>query len=143
MSDSPIEVYNPNRIAEELQQRMNVLETRLRMLQEVVDNQATAMRLVMAEALRRIAKDLDVPGNNQPISNTPMVKEAWSAWINKLGGKPAQFIEALLIHKSMTRVQLKIVTRSGSSTVDVVLKKLRDLSLIEKDGGGQWRLRDL
>lgn len=59
----------------------------------------------------------------------------WESWKQKLGGKQAEFIEALLTHGEMSAIQLKIATRSGQQTVYDTIHKLNKLGLINKNGG--------
>jgi hypothetical protein len=67
---------------------------------------------------------------------------AWESWKRKLGGKQAEFIQVLCDHGPMSRDQLRIVTKSGWSTVDITLGKLRQLQLVYKEGN-RWTLKSL
>ena len=60
----------------------------------------------------------------------------------KLGGKQAEFIQALLEHGEMSAIQLKIATRSGQQTVYDTIHKLNKLGLINKNGG-KFSLKEL
>jgi hypothetical protein len=92
-------------------------------------------------ALRNLFEDL--PGDpGSPDVATAALDKRWETWIVKLGGKQSEFIRAMLDHGAMTREQLKISTHSGSSTVDFVLRKLKELSLIDKNGG-RYSLKQL
>lgn len=59
----------------------------------------------------------------------------WEQWKQKLPGKRAEFIQALLDHGEMTSAQLKVVTHSGTSTVPQIIHQLHQLGLIQKNGG--------
>lgn len=96
-------------------------------------------------ALRSIFGELDVIPMSEVVrvpAPSAGASAVWETWKRKLGGKQAEFIQALLDHGEMTREQLRISTHSGQSTVDMVLSKLRNLSLIEKHGS-KWALKQL
>jgi hypothetical protein len=59
----------------------------------------------------------------------------WESWKQKLGGKQAEFITALLTHGEMTAVQLKIATKCGQQTVYDTIFKLNKAGLINKNSG--------
>ena len=84
-----------------------------------------------------------VEEDDDPKAGTnPRVKAVWESWKQKLGGKQAEFIQALLEHGSMTAVQLKVATHTGTSTVPQVIYKLNQLGLIDKNGG-KYSLKQL
>jgi hypothetical protein len=122
------------RIQEARNQSVKALRTQARLRQQL-EPLYQAIRGVMEEL-----PDADPADTQQHYSS---VKDArWETWIAKLGGKQGEFIRAMLDHGAMTREQLKISTHSGSSTVDLVLRKLKELSLIEKNGG-RYSLKQL
>lgn len=82
--------------------------------------------------------DVETPTSNVSTN----VSNAWNLWKQKLGGKQAEFIQVLLDHGAMSREALRITTRSGWSTVDAVLAKLKQLDLVSKQDG-KWSLKDL
>ena len=59
----------------------------------------------------------------------------WRSWQEKMPGRPAQFIDLLLVHGAMTHQQLKIAARGGNTTVRDTLSRLTKAGLIEKNGG--------
>jgi len=97
-------------------------------------------------ALRMVFGELDAAGVDSvtPTASGPSARVAgvWESWKTKLGGKQAEFIQALLEHGEMTAVQLKVATHTGTSTVPQVIYKLNHLGLINKNGG-KYSLKEL
>lgn len=76
-------------------------------------------------------------------STTPRESAVWESWKRKLGGKQAEFIEAMLEHgHDMTAEQLRVATHTGRSTVPQIIYKLNQLGLINKNGG-KFSLKEL
>jgi hypothetical protein len=96
-------------------------------------------------ALRLVFGELDVAGVGAASSQNGVpqrVASVWESWKQKLGGKQAEFIQALLEHGEMSAVQLKVATHTGTSTVPQVIYKLNQLGLINKNGG-KYSLKQL
>lgn len=95
-------------------------------------------------ALRMVFGELDNAGVSGRETTGPSTRVAgvWESWKSKLGGKQAEFIQALLEHGEMTAVQLKVATHTGTSTVPQVIYKLNHLGLINKQGG-RYSLKEL
>ena len=95
-------------------------------------------------ALRMVFGELDNAGVSgvETAGPSPRVASLWESWKSKLGGKQAEFIQALLEHGEMTAVQLKVATHTGTSTVPQVIYKLNHLGLINKQGG-KYSLKEL
>lgn len=94
-------------------------------------------------ALRAIFGELDaVAVDGPPGVASGAVTDKWEVWKRKLGGKQAEFIQALLEHGEMTGAQLKIATRSGQQTVYDTIHKLNQAQLLKKDGG-KYSLKEL
>jgi len=97
-------------------------------------------------ALRMVFGELDVAGvgvvSGAASAPSGRVAAVWESWKSKLGGKQAEFIQALLEHGEMTAVQLKVATHTGTSTVPQVIYKLNHLGLINKNGG-KYSLKEL
>jgi hypothetical protein len=66
---------------------------------------------------------------------SPRNAAVWESWKLKLGGLPARFIDALLVHGPMTRTQLRIVVGCASSSVADTIYKLNRAGLIDKANG--------
>jgi chromosome segregation ATPase len=95
-------------------------------------------------ALRLVFGELDAVGVQADQENRVpgRVASVWESWKQKLGGKQAEFIQALLDHGEMSAVQLKVATHTGTSTVPQVIYKLNQLGLINKNGG-KYSLKQL
>jgi chromosome segregation ATPase len=65
----------------------------------------------------------------------PRVKAAWDNWKDKLGGLPARFIDALMVHGPMTQTQLRIAVGCAAGSVAGVVCTLNKAQLINKSGG--------
>ena len=96
------------------------------------------------QALRIVFGEMDAIGEDtrENAAVNPKVSAVWESWKQKLGGKQAEFIQALLEHGSMTAIQLKVATHTGTSTVPQVIYKLNTLGLIDKNGG-KYSLKQL
>ena len=90
--------------------------------------------------LRLLFDGASVQATASPSNSTDSLGR-WEKMKQKLGGKQAEIIQALLDHGPATRSQLRVITGSGMSTVDAVTAKLRDMGLIVKVGDS-WKLRD-
>lgn len=98
-------------------------------------------------ALRAIFGELDAisPGDTEQSSSSQIPdkkRTVWESWKQKLGGKKADVIGALLEHGTMTAVQLKVTTHSAATTVRDILLELRKLGLVDKNGG-KYSLKEL
>lgn len=83
---------------------------------------------------------VDTPSSSAPMA--PQFDQRWEAWKQKLGPETtaARVIDAILSHGPMNNVQLKAACKAGSSTIEQVVARLRNLSLIEKISG-KWDLK--
>jgi hypothetical protein len=101
-------------------------------LRDVLNPLHRAMKLIFGEI-----DSVDIP-EYQPYTTTTTVSvnsPAWETWKQKLGGKKAEFIQALLdTGHPMTSEQLRISTHTGRSTVPQIIHELKKLGLIEKNG---------
>ena len=119
------------------------LERGLRVLRTQLSPLHRALRAVFGEIELAIGEEELCPPGSSPVVSAPSASHAvWESWKNKLGGKQAAFIQALLDHGEMTAVQLKVATHSGSSTVSETVRKLQDLGLVQKNGS-QYSLKKL
>lgn len=84
--------------------------------------------------------DVPISNGNSQQSNKKLA--VWESWKQKLPGKRAEFIQALLDHGEMTSAQLKVATHSGTSTVPAVVCELKALGLIQKNGS-KYSLKEL
>jgi FtsZ-binding cell division protein ZapB len=65
----------------------------------------------------------------------------WESWKQKLPGKPAACIDALLEHGELTVKQLMAATKSGQNTIYQTMSKLGQLNLVASNGG-RYSLRE-
>lgn len=103
-----------------------------------------AMKMIMGEI---DAADVPVPDFGEyktytvPSPHGPQDAK-FAPWIQKFGGtKKAEFIKALLDHGPMTGEQLRVATKSGTSTVGETVGILKNLGLISKENG-KWTLKN-
>lgn len=70
------------------------------------------------------------------------VDARWESWKDKLPGKPAAVITALLEHGELTVKQLMATTKSGQNTIYQTMSKLGQLNLVT-NSGGKYSLMEL
>jgi hypothetical protein len=91
--------------------------------------------------LRTIMDELSDVEVDSPAS--PRSNAVWDSWKSKLGGKKAEFIQAMLeCGHPMTSEQLRVATHTGRSTVPQIIHQLKDLGLINKENG-KYSLKEL
>lgn len=66
---------------------------------------------------------------------TPAVSAVWKAWKDRLGGQPAQLIDALLLHSELTSGQIAIAIGVNPKNVAQVIHKVNKAGLLNKNGG--------
>jgi hypothetical protein len=66
----------------------------------------------------------------------------WEKWKQKLGGKQADIIDALMGHPGMTTTAVSKAAACRATTASTLLSRLNGMNLVAKNGG-LWRLRDL
>jgi hypothetical protein len=76
---------------------------------------------------------MNLPGTATGID--PRKAAIWAEWKQKLPGHPAKFIDALLIHGSLTQTQLRIHAKCAAGSVPGVVSKLWQAGLINKNNG--------
>jgi hypothetical protein len=131
-------------IIDGLRRRVAQLEEELQAERSKANSvEAGAMQLRAAlnplyTALRRIYGQMDEMGieDAPPTTKGPRrASEAWESWKQKLGGKPAQAIDTLLLHGEMNAPQLRIHLQCGRDYVYNVISILHKANLINKNGG--------
>jgi len=91
--------------------------------------------------------ELDViPVDEAVMVSAPPVDDrkraVWESWKQKLGGKPADLIDALLVHGEMNAVQLRVAMRCHINSVYEATAKLQKMGLLNKSGG-KYSLKQL
>jgi hypothetical protein len=100
-----------------------------------------AMRLVFGE----IDKISPVGNGAEPHAapqQSDKKRGVWDSWKQKLPGKRADFIQALLDHGDMTGTQLRVATHTAAGSVAGVIHDLKKLGLINKNGD-RYSLKEL
>lgn len=64
----------------------------------------------------------------------PRVKAAWDSWKTRLSPMAGRFIDALMVHGSVNRTQLRIAVGCGESSVTNTIYELNKAGLINKNG---------
>ena len=90
-------------------------------------------------ALQGVFGELDAAGiadAAQPNGPTNTRTAAvWEAWKKRLGGKPAELIDALLLHGDMDSAQIAIAIQCHKNSVPQIVYKLNKAGLLNKNGG--------
>lgn len=86
----------------------------------------------------------------QPTVNAPRNENSsggdnsafWERWKQKLGGKQADIIDALMGHPGMTTTAVAKSAGCRMATASTLLSRLNGMSLVEKNGA-LWRLKSI
>ena len=102
--------------------------------------------LPLYNGLRAIWGQIDLVVGPDP-SATPSVaqprsNQKWEKWKKDLPGRPAEFIDLLLLHEEMSVKQFMAAAHCGKDTVYTVMSKLGKAGLVS-NSGGKYRLRDI
>lgn len=105
----------------------------IRALRDQLDPLYKSMKMVFGEISR---VNVGTAPQQERQSNEPSAAAPkWESWKRKLGGKQAEFIDALLEHGEMTGRQLMVATRCGQDTLYGTIKKLNQAQLLVKNSG--------
>jgi hypothetical protein len=66
---------------------------------------------------------------------TPQSSAKWESWKARMPGKPAEFIELLLIHGEMTGAQLTAASHSSKQTTYQTISRMNKAGILSKNGG--------
>jgi hypothetical protein len=83
-------------------------------------------------------EEMGLPDGGSPERSNPK----WESWKSKMPGRPAEFIDLLLLHGTMNRNQLMAAAHCGKDVVRVTISKLNVAGLLNKNGG-QYSLKEL
>jgi hypothetical protein len=125
------------KLAEETQGlRAALAETRAR-LNGISRGQAKLKQQLspLFEALKMVFGELQDVEATATISAGAASLVKWQSWKEKLPGRPAEFIDLLLLHNEMTGAQLQAAARCGKDTVYQTIAKLNKAQLLVKNGG--------
>lgn len=88
-------------------------------------------------ALRQVFGELDAisPADNGAPGVPPQSNAKWESWKQRMPGRPAEFIDLLLIHGTMTIRQFMAAAKCGEQSAYKVTSKLGQAGLIVNNGG--------
>ena len=121
---------------QDLLERMDSLEEKIAELRSEMDRN---MRQV-SDLLRSARVTFGSAACAAAPTAGPVESDKWERIRAKVGGKPAEVIEALELCGTATRTQLKRQVGGAMSTIDAAVYKLRDMGLLVKNGDG-WSLK--
>lgn len=105
----------------------------IRALRQQLQGFYNALKMVFGEISRVDAGEVAEP--TAAVSHSSSGSNAkWESWKRKLGGKQAEFINALLEHGEMTGKQLMVATRCGRDVMYRTINNLNKAQLIDKNG---------
>lgn len=82
-----------------------------------------------------VMDDMDVATAAGPTPVATAKSAVWDSWKKKLGGKPAEAIDVLMLHGEMNAKQLRLHLRCGNDYIYNVISKLWTAGVINKHGG--------
>lgn len=95
------------------------------------------------KAMQAIFGEIDQMGIEETTA-TPQVSNAkWESWKASMPGRPAQFIDLLLVHDSMSVKQLMVAAKCAQQTVYDTASKMIRAGILEKNSGGRYSLKSL
>ena len=125
--------------------KAEIRELKIDLLRERESNSALEQGVInlrnaltpLHRALGQVFGEIEATGiqdsQGTPVAQ-PKHKAVWDSWKEKLGGKAADAIDALLLHGEMTHTQLKIHIRCGQQTVYDTVHRLNKAGIINKNG---------
>lgn len=142
-SDEDLELINEGLRAQvrQLKEELQIERTKNSGYDQGIRNIRTALGPFYAD-LKRLFGEMDAIGVGESQTSSPKASAAWDSWKKRLGGKPAEAIDVLLIHGEMTAVQLRLHLHCATDYVYQVISKLNKVDLIEKRDG-RIRLKEL
>lgn len=132
-----------------LNDRIGELEAELRMARSQAVNAKREAALAMGNlkkqlsplyrALQMVFGELESVGIEDGVS--PRANPRWESWKQRLPGRPAEFIDLLLLHKSMTIKQFMAATHCGQNTAYQIVSKLGQAG-VTVNNGGKYQLKE-
>lgn len=134
----------------EIRQQRDDLEISKQRLERSVDNLRKqlsplhrALRALFGEIELAVGEETvgpSAPGRPQPAADGNDAR--WESWKGKMPGKPAEMIDLLLLHKSMSTKQLMVSLRCGKDAVYQAAYKLGQAGLVS-NANGRYSLKEL
>jgi hypothetical protein len=131
------ELYQRNRQIAELEETLRQERAKNASIERGVGELRTVLS-PLYQALGHVFGEIEHMGVGEVASGStmsPRAQAAWANWKQKLGGLPAKFIDALMVHGSMTQTQLRIAVGCANGSVAGVVSTLWKAGLINKNSG--------
>jgi ribosomal protein L29 len=124
----------------ELKRELSAARAETRQAKAEAQRAVAALRKQLAplyQALRMVFGEIDAVGGSEAVGNepAPRIAAVWQAWKDKIGGQPAQLIDALLLHGELTSGQIAVAIGINPKNVAQVVHKLNKAGLVTKNGG--------
>jgi len=134
-----------SRLERELSDKRAELSTLLRKYNTSVLPMKHLKRVLdpLYRALQEIYEDIgDIPSDDTTITVSSRTAAVWNKWKQDLGGKAGDLIDALLQHREMNAVQLRVAMHCHINTVYETTARMQKLGLLNKNGG-KYSLKEL
>lgn len=120
------------------------LDRSIRNLQQQLSPLHRALRALFGEIELAVGEDTAVPMSvpAMPGAAQPAIDPRWQSWKEKLPGRPAEMIDALLLHRDMSTRQLATALHCGKDAIYQAAHKLSQVGLIS-NVGGRYSLKPL
>jgi len=135
-----------------LQSKVRELERRLVDQETLLRERDTAVAAVRAlehqlsplyQSLQRLFGDIsEVLPPSSGSAQTMPGSAKWDSWKKSLPGRPAEFIDLLLVHGEMTTAQLMAAAKCAKQTVYDTAFKMSKAGILT-NAGGKYRLKNL
>lgn len=90
------------------------------------------------KALQMVFGELDAAGADEAPaasgSANPRTSAVWENWKSRLPGRPAQIIDALLLHGELNTTQIGVAVGMSRNNVPAVIFKLNKAGILTKNG---------
>lgn len=90
-------------------------------------------------ALQQVFGELEAVGVEE--AGSPQASARWESWKQRMPGRPAEFIDLLLVHKSMTIKQFMAAAHCGQDTAYRIVSKLGQAG-VTVNAGGKYQLKE-
>ena len=130
------DLEDENRTLKQALSRANADIERERRANAVVVRELRRQLTPLYQALQALFGELDaIPDSGAGTAAAPRNQAVWDAWKKRLGGKPSELIDALLLHGDMDSSQIAIAIQCHRNSVPQIVYKLNKAGLLNKNGG--------
>lgn len=84
-------------------------------------------------ALQQVFGELESVGIED--GGSPQTNARWESWKKRMPGRPAEFIDLLLVHGTMSVKQFMAAAHLGQNTVYGIVSKLGQAGVVSNNGG--------